>query len=118
MAEEKKAQYSKPASQVDLEARLKNGNRSDKVLSTSDAFVPPEGDRGGRSFAVEGNELDNFVGVSAEYANYANETDKPLVGKAPEDKVITEFAKSQEELTQVSRPAKKTAKAPAPRQNG
>ena len=34
----------------------------------------------GRDFAVEGNDLSGYVGVSPEYMNYANETEAPLRG--------------------------------------
>lgn len=37
---------------------------------------------GGRSFALPGNEGDDYLGVSPEYANYANETDRPY--RSPE----------------------------------
>ena len=33
----------------------------------------------GRSFAVEDNDLDHYVGVSPEYMTYANETEKPML---------------------------------------
>lgn len=32
-----------------------------------------------RAFAVEGNDLSGYVGVSPEYRTYANETDKPML---------------------------------------
>lgn len=38
---------------------------------------------GGRSFAAAGNETDDYLGVSPEYMNYANETDRPY--RSPED---------------------------------
>ncbi len=77
MADEQEAQYTPPASQVDLEQRLKVGNASSRVLSTSDVKPPPVEDDEGRTFAVEGNDTDDYFGTSAEYRTYANETDAP-----------------------------------------
>jgi hypothetical protein len=94
MAEKKeKAQYSKPASQLDLERRLENGNESDRVLSTADSFKKPSVNEGdGRDFRVEDNETENYLGVSPEYATYANETEKPGFSEEnPEDQVAAEF---------------------------
>lgn len=48
-----------------------------KSLAENDgAFVPGEAGQD-RSFVVEGNDTSAYVGVSPEYANYANETEKP-----------------------------------------
>lgn len=33
----------------------------------------------GRDFRVEGNDVSGYIGVSPEYRNYANETDRPYV---------------------------------------
>lgn len=33
-----------------------------------------------RNFTLEGNDTSGYVGVDPEYRNYANETDKPLLG--------------------------------------
>jgi len=95
MADEK-AQYAKPASQVDLEERLKNGNKSSAVLSTADTYEAPEPDGEGRTYAVEDNELGEYVGVAGEYATYANDTEKPLQGddKNPETQVFKSFGES------------------------
>lgn len=121
MAEQKKAQYAKPASQVDLEERLENGNQSDKVLSTADSYEGAA-DEGGRDFAVEGNDLDGYVGVSPEYQNYANETEAPVeADDSAENKVIAEFAEGQEALQKGKKStderkeeaAQKAASAPA-----
>ena len=91
MAEEK-AQYAKPASQLDLEARQANGNKSDRVLSWSDNYEAPEDDGEARTFSVEGNETDNYVGTSSEYATYASETEAPLKGEdSAEEKVAEQF---------------------------
>jgi len=94
MADEKKeAQYAPPASQVDLEERLKNGNVSSRVLSTSDDYKPAEDD-GGRDYRVEGNKVDEYVAVSPEYATYANKTEAPLATpeENPESEVFKSFA--------------------------
>lgn len=73
MAEE--VEYTKPTSLLDLEARLERENQSDLVLPS---YVNPEdAERPEAQWAVEGNEVDNYVGVSPEYMTYANETDKP-----------------------------------------
>lgn len=77
MADDKKAEYAKPASQVDLEARQERGMASDAVLSTADSYEAPE-DEGGREFAVEGNDTDGYIGAGPEYRTYANETEAPL----------------------------------------
>lgn len=78
MADEKqKAQYAPSAQQVDLEERLANGNASTRVLSTADIRRDEEPPQDGRSYAVEGNDLDNYVNTSPEYMTYANETEKP-----------------------------------------
>lgn len=99
MAEQKqKAQYAKPASQVDLEERLENDNKSFKVLSTSDQYEAPEAEEG-RTYAVEGNKLDGYVGVSGEYATYANDTEAPVkADESAESKVIESF---NEQITQL-----------------
>lgn len=78
MATKKKeeAVYAPPASQVDLEARLANGNRSDRVLSTADSYVP-DTSLEGRSFKVEDNDTDAYLNTDPIYQNYANETEKP-----------------------------------------
>ncbi|QEM40909.1 MAG: hypothetical protein [Phage AS32] len=91
---EKKAQYSKPASQVDLERRLENGNKSNRVLSTSDQYDASDSE-GGRDYRVEDNDVSNYVGTSAEYATYASKTEAPLKAKdSAEKKVFDSFAKS------------------------
>lgn len=72
-----KAEYAKPASQLDLEARQERGNASDAVLMTSDVYEAPEDDDG-REFAVEGNDTDGYIGAGPEYRTYANETEAPL----------------------------------------
>lgn len=90
------AEYAPPTSQVDLERRLANDNRSDRVLLTSDSYVPAEGDEG-RSFAVEGNDLSEYVGTNPEYMTYANETEAPLASEGgPEAEVFDFFAEATE----------------------
>ena len=95
MAQKDKAQYAKPASQLDLEARLENGNKSDRVLSTSDNYEPPTDSGDGRDFRVEDNDISEYVGVSPEYATYANETEAPLASDeedSAEQQVFDAFA--------------------------
>lgn len=80
MAKEKQnqPQYAPPASQVDLEARLANGNQSGNILSTADSYPEAvEGDENAREFVVEGNETDDYINVDPIYQNYANETEAP-----------------------------------------
>jgi hypothetical protein len=85
------AQYAQPTSQLDLERRLESGNRSDRVLTTADSYEPDEEDTG-RSFAVEGNELDNYIGTNPEYMTYANQTEAPLVADdSAEEQVADDF---------------------------
>jgi len=101
MAEKKKtAEYAPPASQVDLAARLESGNASDAVLSTSDLAVERQaeqeekaGEDAGRVMQVEGNDVEGYVAVDPIYANYANETEAPLVGDDednPENQLFAE----------------------------
>jgi len=60
---EQKANYTKPASQVDLEARLANGNENDSaVLSTFKTD--------GNVTAVEASIVDQYVGVSEDFSAY------------------------------------------------
>ena len=90
-----KPQYAKPASQLDLEARLENGNKSDRVLTSSDNYEAPEPGESERTYAVEGNDLSNYVGTASEYATYANETEQPLKGDGNvEEQVAEEFVKA------------------------
>lgn len=99
MAGKEKAQYSQPASQIDLEERLANGNKSFRELSTSDTYEGPKDDNPeGRDYRVEGNDTTQYIGTSAEYATYANDTEAPL-GAADEEEsaeaqVFREFAES------------------------
>lgn len=93
MAEKKeKAQYSKPSSQLDLEERQENENRSPRILSTSDQYEAPEQDDNARDFTVEDNELDGYVGTDPVYQNYAVDTDKPMPAEeGAESKLEKEF---------------------------
>lgn len=75
---EKKARYSKPASQEYIERGLKTGFASSAILTTSDEYQDAESDGKDREFAVEGNDTAAFVGVSSEYANYASVGGKPF----------------------------------------
>jgi hypothetical protein len=83
-----KAQYSKPASQLDLEARQKNGNKSDRVLSTSDQYEgnAPEADAPG------------YVGTDLVYQTAANHTEAPGTStKGAEAKVFEQFTGEEPE---------------------
>jgi hypothetical protein len=88
------AEYAKPASQVDLEERRANGNASNKVVPTADSYKPDPEDTG-REFAVEGNDLDGYIGAGAEYQTYANETEAPLRAEdSVEEEVADEFVEN------------------------
>lgn len=81
--------YTKPASQVDLEARLADdfggGAPVSPLDSDDDAQNPTkQSDR----FAVEGNDTSAYVGVSEEYRNYANETEKPYAFEGVEGEAV------------------------------
>lgn len=89
----KKAEYAKPASQLDLEARLENDNRSPRILTTSENYVAPEGDEG-RDMRVEGNKTDNYIGTDPMYQNYAEETHAPKAGSGVDDKVAKSFVEN------------------------
>lgn len=58
------------------ETKDKDKNKKDDIVRET-----PDGDMVvrtvGRDFRVEGNDVDGYVGVTAEYRNYANETEKP-----------------------------------------
>ena len=88
MADEKdegEANYELPASQVDLQARLENGNKSDRILSTADIYEAPEDDENARDYRVEGNDTENYLNVDPMYQNYANDTEAPhLSEEGPE----------------------------------
>lgn len=51
----------------------------------------------GRSFAVEGNDTDDYVGVSPEYRTYANDTEAPHRGEGVEEVIQTLQQDSDEE---------------------
>ena len=109
-----KAKYSKPASQLDLEARLKNDNKSDRVLSTAEVAEAPKDDGNARDFRVEGNDTSGYIGTDPVYQTYANETDAPLVGeKNPEETVAEDFverlAKAQPSLVDDREPKERVS---------
>ena len=79
MAEQQKAVYTKPNSQVDLENRLANDNVSSRVLVTSDSYRELADDGKARDFSVEDNDLSNYVGTDPIYQSYAVDTDKALL---------------------------------------
>jgi hypothetical protein len=70
MADEQKAEYSKPTSQVDLERRL-----ADDSTPVFREFSAPE--------AVT---EDGFVGTDVIYQNAANKTDEPIAAKSGVEK--------------------------------
>jgi hypothetical protein len=74
---------SKPTSQLDLEARLERDNENPEVHVS----VPVN-----PSYEAEGE----YVGTDPIYQNYANETEKPLAGEGPEQKVVDELKKAHE----------------------
>lgn len=114
MAEQQKAQYAKPASQVDLEERLAKGNASDKVLSTAEVRRGEEVPEDGRDYRVEGNETDGYVGVSPEYATYANETEAPLQSdKGAENEVFASFSQVMADIDSTGRLAEKAVEPEA-----
>lgn len=76
MATSKKAQYAPSSQQVDLEARVANGNKSTRTLSTADGYEPDES-LAGRDFRVEGNETEDYLNTGLEYQTYANDTEAP-----------------------------------------
>lgn len=94
MATKKKAEYAKPASQLDMEARLESGNKSTRVLSTADAYEAPEETNDGRDMRVEKNDVTKYVGTDPIYQNYAEETHQPLVGDGVDDKVAKSFVEN------------------------
>lgn len=71
-----------PTSQIDLERRQ-------AIEAGEEEAVVGEA----RSYAVEGNELDAYVGVSPEYMTYADDTQKPFLaeGDGPEAQVEQRF---------------------------
>jgi hypothetical protein len=75
------AEYSKPASQVDLEERLAKGHESSLVLSTY-GEKDPEPDPNARQFALEDNDLSDYIATDPIYQNYASDHLKP--GRAEE----------------------------------
>lgn len=92
--------YEKPASQVDLEARIANGNASNQVVIDSNEYRRRKEsgeleDVAGRDFTVEGNDTSGYVGVDPIYQNYANETEAPM--KADEGAEATVFEQAASE---------------------
>jgi hypothetical protein len=75
MADQEEVVYTKPTSQVDLEERLSEDYQSSLVLQkdTNPGAAPVD-----ERWKLEDNDTSAYVGVSPEYQNYANETDKPL----------------------------------------
>lgn len=83
MAEKEKVVYSKPTSQVDLEARLKNGNAAATLTDPINPGMPD----------VEAGNL--YVGTDPIYQNHANDTEAPLqADKGVERKAEENFLSS------------------------
>lgn len=96
-----KPNYELPTSQVDLEERLKSGNASTRVLSTSDEYARRQvgTEVTGRDFAVEGNDKSAYVGTDNVYQTYANETEQPLrAGGGPEARLEEILLDGQDEV--------------------
>lgn len=95
-SETDEVEYTKPTSQLDLEARQENGNASFKVLSTSDqAPKPGDEDEDARSYVVEDNDLDGYLNVDPIYMNYASDTEQPLLAEEGPEQVLEEFIREE-----------------------
>jgi len=85
MAEKKLAEgveYTRPTTQLDLEERL-----------AREAGDSPDDQTTARTFQLEGNDVENFVGVEPERMNYANDTEAPLAAEGgPEAEVEKRLA--------------------------
>lgn len=79
----------RPTSQKDLEARLERDHLPEGVLvdNTSDDVRNPEVVNA--PYATEEHDTSGYLGVSPEYMQYANETDKPLTAtEGPEAEAL------------------------------
>lgn len=82
---EEKAVYLPPTSQVDLEERLARDNMPVPVDFEGDPVLNPE--KVYAPYAVEGNDLSAYRGVSPEYMTYSDDTSKPFAAEGgPEEK--------------------------------
>lgn len=86
-----KANYTRPADEVSLEAALKLEanpvSPEDSVLATGD-----------------GNDTSGFVGVDPSYRNYADETYRPFI--ADDDSMVSQYeARAAAELAEINDPA-------------
>ena len=85
MAAKDKAQYAKTTQQIDLESRY--------------GVTDPDDAPAARSFEVEGNDTDAYVGVSPEYRGYANDTEKPYAAESGVEKIMEErYAETSDAL--------------------
>lgn len=100
-SEKKEAVYEKPNSQVDLESRQETGNRSGLEVSTF-REEDREDDGNARKFALEDNELDNFIGVDPIYQNYASDHLKPGRAEDGPEKDLEDQAYGYEEVLKES----------------
>ena len=106
MADE--VEYTKSTAQLDLEAF----QAREKARAAGKRAPEEEG----RSFAVEDNDLDGYIGVSPEYQNYADETHAPLSAeKSAEAVVENRVAEHLEDLTEQSRQVGLHGHRPAPK---
>lgn len=97
MASKEKAQYAPPASQVDLDARIEDGNASTRELSTSETYKGNTEESEHAPYEVEGNDVSQYIGTDPVYANYANDTEAPLAVEGddnPEGEIFDNFVKS------------------------
>lgn len=79
----------RPTSQIDLERRLERDHLPEGVLvdNTSDDVRNPEVVNA--PYATDEHDTSGYLGVSSEYMQYANETDKPLTAdEGPEAEAL------------------------------
>ena len=90
MADKDKVEVdNRPTSQKDLEARLERDHLPEGVLvdNTTDDVRNPEVVNA--PYATEEHDTSGYLGVSPEYMQYANETDKPLTAdEGPEAEAL------------------------------
>jgi len=81
-------EYSKPSSLVDLEERQARGNESNRKVHTAEGGGAHSEDDGKARDFGESSTDEGFVGVAPEYANYANDTGKPLRAEEGPEQVL------------------------------
>lgn len=86
--EESTATFTRPATQLDLEARQENKNESFRKLSTAEQ-VTEQKPVPGRDYVVEGNDVSSYFGaIDPEYQTYANDTEKPYNAEGGPEAVL------------------------------